>query len=68
VPLSLQLKGVLINPIHPFLNSILSETKDIPLIGVVFYGIFVFYLLACTIKGNAKLGMRLIFMTVHPLK
>ncbi|KAJ3269266.1 hypothetical protein HDV01_001633 [Terramyces sp. JEL0728] len=67
IPVTLQMKGVAINPISPFLNDMLNATAGIPIIGIFLYGLFTFYLLGCVIKGNAKLGMRIIFFTIHPL-
>lgn len=60
-------KMVFNNQIDLFLNNMLNATKEIPLVGIVLYSIFVFYLMACTMKGNAKVGMRLVFFTIHPL-
>ena len=67
IPLSLQLKGLAVNPITPFLNEMLNLTKEIPVVGILLYALFTFYLMACVVKGNAKLGMRLVFFTIHPL-
>jgi LMBR1 domain-containing protein 1 len=67
IPITLQMKGLSINPIAPFLNEMLNMTKDVPILGIGLYSMFIFYLLGCVLKGNAKLGMRLIFFTIHPL-
>ncbi|KAI8927660.1 hypothetical protein BC831DRAFT_451739 [Entophlyctis helioformis] len=67
IPVLLQQRGQAINPVTPFLNDMLKMTQGIPVIGIVLYAVFTFYLLFCVLKGNAKLGMRLIFITVHPL-
>jgi LMBR1 domain-containing protein 1 len=68
IPATLVSQGVGgLNIIDPFLNNMLKLTSDIPVVGIVLYSLFVFYLLACTLKGNAKLGMNLIIITIHPL-
>jgi LMBR1 domain-containing protein 1 len=67
IPITLQMKGLSINPIAPFLNEMLSLTKDVPIVGIALYALFIFYLLGCVMKGNAKLGMRVVFFTIHPL-
>nr|KAJ3422296.1 hypothetical protein HK105_000333 [Polyrhizophydium stewartii] len=67
IPVLLQQRGQAINPITPFLNDMLNMTQDVPIVGIVLYSIFSFYLLFCVLKGNAKLGMRLVFFTIHPL-
>jgi LMBR1 domain-containing protein 1 len=67
IPLTLQLKGQPVTPLDKFLNNMLTLTQDIPIIGICLYALFTFYLLICCIKGEAKLGMRLIFFTIHPL-
>jgi len=57
-------------PFHPFLNDMLSAMdKVFPLFGVIFYGLFAFYLLLCVIKGNFKFGMRVfILFPIHPMR
>lgn len=67
IPQALKNKGQAVNVISPFLNDMLKLTGPVPIVGIVLYSIFVFYLMACVIKGNAKLGMRIIFFTIHPL-
>ncbi|KAI9099418.1 LMBR1-like membrane protein-domain-containing protein [Phlyctochytrium arcticum] len=56
------------NPYSPFLNDFLTSVNKVPFIGTVFYALFAFYLLACVLKGNASLGMRVFFLPIHPLK
>jgi LMBR1 domain-containing protein 1 len=67
IPQTLKSQGVAINPVDGFLNNMLKLTADVPVVGIALYSMFVFYLMACTMKGNAKLGMRLVFFTIHPL-
>lgn len=54
--------------LDPFLNNFFMQVGDVPFIGVVIYAMFSFYLMACVIKGTIKLGMRILFFTVHPMK
>jgi LMBR1 domain-containing protein 1 len=39
-----------------------------PMFGTLFYGIFAMYLFCCTVKGCFKLGMKLLCMSIHPMK
>ncbi|KAI9355736.1 hypothetical protein DFJ73DRAFT_258176 [Zopfochytrium polystomum] len=55
-------------PFSSFLNSFFETVSPVPFIGTAFYALFSFYLLLCVIKGNSKLGMRLFFITIHPLR
>ncbi|KAJ3007426.1 UNVERIFIED_CONTAM: hypothetical protein HDU68_003512, partial [Siphonaria sp. JEL0065] len=55
-------------PYSLFLNDFFSGVSPIPFIGTAFYALFSFYLLLCVIKGNSKLGMRIVFITIHPLR
>jgi LMBR1 domain-containing protein 1 len=56
-----------INVLDPFLNNMLKLTTDIPIVGIALYALFAFYLLACVVKGNYKVGMKVVFFTIHPL-
>ncbi|KAK6093291.1 hypothetical protein MT418_006614 [Batrachochytrium dendrobatidis] len=67
IPSLLQQRGQAVNPVSPFLNDMLNLTQGVPVVGIFLYALFTFYLLFCVLKGNAKLGMRLVFITVHPL-
>ncbi|TPX33356.1 hypothetical protein SmJEL517_g03727 [Synchytrium microbalum] len=55
-------------PISPFLNSFFDSVNQVPFLGIAFYALFAFYLLACVVKGNIKLGMKILFITIHPLR
>lgn len=57
-------------PFNPFLNDMLVAMDNaFPLFGVIFYGLFAFYLLLCVIKGNFKFGMRVfILFPIHPMR
>jgi LMBR1 domain-containing protein 1 len=55
--------------VHAFLNEMLTALDNaFALLGVVAYAVFAFYLLWCTVHGCIKIGMRLVFFTVHPMK
>eukprot|EP00835_Amoeboradix_gromovi_P002561 NODE_148_length_17471_cov_0.413136.p4 type:complete len:396 gc:universal NODE_148_length_17471_cov_0.413136:11616-12803(+) len=57
-------------PLSAFLNDFLSSLNeaDVPFLGTFVYGLFSFWILMCVIKGNSKMGMRILFVAVHPLK
>lgn len=55
--------------ISPFLNVILVSLDDVfALFGVIAYGVLVFYLMWVTFEGQIRLGMRLLFFQIHPVK
>jgi len=54
-------------PITPFLNSYFSFFDFFPLFGVLSVAIFSLYLLFCAIKGCFKVGLRILFFTLHPM-
>jgi len=60
------------NPPSPFLNDFFVATTEnvggFPLFGVVFFAIWSTYLLWCCVKGNFKLGVRLLFIKVYPME
>ncbi|KAI3653386.1 hypothetical protein MP228_001333 [Amoeboaphelidium protococcarum] len=55
-------------PVTPFLNTFFRSTFQAPVFGIVFYGIFVFWLLLCVLKGITKMGVRFLFIEVYPVK
>ncbi|KAJ3055598.1 hypothetical protein HK097_010022 [Rhizophlyctis rosea] len=57
-----------VSPLSPFLNDFFIAVNKVPFLGTAFYALFAFYLLACVVKGTAKLGMRLVFVTLHPMR
>lgn len=61
---------VLIQPAaHPFLNSFFIWMDGVwSLFGTLSFAIFCFYLVACLIKGNTRLGVRFIFLSLYPMK
>jgi len=53
----------------PFLNTVLIEAdRAFPLFGTLLYAVFSFYLLACCIKGEFKVGITIPFFELHPMK
>jgi hypothetical protein len=55
--------------VDSFLNNMLIGAASVaPFFATFLYIIFAFYFFFCIIKGNAKLGMRVFFITIHPLK
>ncbi|GLJ39322.1 hypothetical protein SUGI_0802570 [Cryptomeria japonica] len=61
---------MLINPpISPFLNVVFIKLDDVwGLLGTVAFAFFCFYLLLAVIAGAMVLGLRLVFITIHPMK
>lgn len=56
-------------PISGFLNDYFVVLDDFfPLFGVITYAIFSFYLLLCVVKGAIKMGLRVLFIQIHPMK
>ncbi|KAL3900496.1 MAG: hypothetical protein SGCHY_001290 [Lobulomycetales sp.] len=54
--------------IYPFLNNMFIAMGSIPFLGVAFYAMFSFYLLACVVSGIIKVGMKLFFISIHPME
>ena len=56
-------------PASPMLNDMFIGLDNFfPLFGVSFFGLFCFYLIAITIKGNFTMGLNILFITIHPMK
>lgn len=56
-------------PLVPFLNTyFIWFDQWFPLFGTISVGIFSVYLLACTVKGCFKFGMRCFCFSLHPMK
>jgi LMBR1 domain-containing protein 1 len=55
-------------PLSYFLNTFFASVSPIPVVGITLYGVFVFWLMACVIKGITKMGVRFLFISVHPIK
>jgi LMBR1 domain-containing protein 1 len=55
--------------VNGFLNSFLVDLdRTFALFGVLAYAIFSYYLLWATVKGCFKVGLRLVFFQIHPMK
>ncbi|TXG58802.1 hypothetical protein EZV62_016631 [Acer yangbiense] len=61
---------MLVNPpLHPFLNEVFIKLDDLwGLLGTAAFAFFCFYLLLAVIAGAMMLGLRLVFITIHPMK
>lgn len=56
-------------PESPFLNEAFIELDAVfSLFGTSFFALCCFYLILCVVKGNFKLGMSLVFVTIHPME
>ena len=58
-------------PYAYFLNTLFTDlvNKNVAFFATLIYGMFAFYLLWCTMKGNFKFGLRIPFLfTFHPMK
>jgi len=55
---------------YPFINYMFIAMDGVwQFFGVLFFGIFAYWLLWCVITGNYKWGMRVpLFFTIHPMK
>ncbi|WVZ16841.1 hypothetical protein V8G54_009823 [Vigna mungo] len=55
-------------PLSPFLNEVFIKLDDIwGLLGTAAFAFFCFYLLLAVIAGAMVLGLRLVFITIHPM-
>jgi len=61
---------MLINPpVSPFLNEVFIKLDSVwGLLGTVAFAFFCLYLLLAVIAGAMVLGLRLVFITIHPMK
>ncbi|KAF1898159.1 hypothetical protein Lal_00032924 [Lupinus albus] len=56
-------------PLSPFLNEVFIKLDDVwGLLGTAAFAFFCFYLLLAVIAGAMMLGLRLVFVTIHPMK
>ncbi|GFP94361.1 limr family protein at5g01460 [Phtheirospermum japonicum] len=64
-------------PLSPFLNDVFIKLDDIwgnqenficGLLGTAAFAFFCFYLLLAVIAGAMMLGLKLVFITIHPMK
>ncbi|KZV50640.1 LIMR family protein [Dorcoceras hygrometricum] len=56
-------------PLSPFLNEVFIKLDDVwGLLGTAAFAFFCFYLLLSVVSGAMMLGMKLVFITIHPMK
>ena len=56
-------------PLTPFLNRFFVDLDSaFGLLGTGSFALFCFYLIMCVIKGNVKVGFRLLLWTVYPMR
>ncbi|CAL9113579.1 unnamed protein product [Musa textilis] len=56
-------------PLSPFLNEVFIKLDSIwGLLGTAAFAFFCFYLLLAVIAGEMMLGLKLVFVTIHPMK
>ncbi|XP_071722695.1 LIMR family protein At3g08930-like [Rutidosis leptorrhynchoides] len=56
-------------PLSPFLNEVFIKLDDAwGLLGTGAFAFFCLYLLLAVIAGEMMIGMRLVFITIHPMK
>ncbi|XP_042050095.1 LIMR family protein At3g08930-like isoform X3 [Salvia splendens] len=56
-------------PLSAFLNEVFIKLDDIwGLLGTVAFAVFCFYLLLSVITGAMMIGLKLVFITIHPMK
>lgn len=56
-------------PPSPFLNTFFQYLDGVwSLLGTAVFAIFCFYLVFCVIKGNTRLGLRFLFISLYPMK
>lgn len=59
-------------PAHPFLNNFFvylsTAIPGFSFFGIVFYCLWAYYLLACCIKGNFRLGLRFLCWKIYPME
>nr|D8TFA8.2 RecName: Full=LIMR family protein SELMODRAFT_432208 [Selaginella moellendorffii] len=61
---------MLVNPpAFPFLNQVFIQLDTVGgLLGTTTFAIFCYYLVMSVISGKMHLGMRLLFLSIHPMK
>eukprot|EP00298_Acanthocystis_sp_HF-20_P012449 c19892_g1_i1.p1 GENE.c19892_g1_i1~~c19892_g1_i1.p1 ORF type:complete len:529 (+),score=217.24 c19892_g1_i1:675-2261(+) len=53
---------------HPFLNNLFISLDTNMSLGTFCYGLFAFFLICATIKGNMKVGLRFVCLPIHPMQ
>jgi len=56
-------------PPSTFLNAFFQYLDKVwSLLGTIFFAIFCFYLIFCVIKGNTRLGLKFLLVSLYPMK
>ena len=55
-------------PIFGFIGHLLAAASSFPLLSQVFFGYLVFGLVAATVKGSIKLGLRFLIVPIHVIE
>mmetsp|Transcript_11626 Transcript_11626/g.43063 ORF Transcript_11626/g.43063 Transcript_11626/m.43063 type:complete len:525 (+) Transcript_11626:234-1808(+) len=56
-------------PVTPFLNDLFTSLDQaFGLFGTSAFALFCFYMIMCVVKGNIKVGFRLLLFAVYPMK
>jgi LMBR1 domain-containing protein 1 len=56
-------------PVTPFLNDFFTSLDQaFGLFGTSAFALFCFYMIMCVVKGNIKVGFRLLLFAVYPMK
>ena len=56
-------------PVHPFLNNLLEslENSSVSVIATILLALIGYYMMLAAIKGNVRVGMRVLCFTFYPL-
>ncbi|CAN1134385.1 LIMR family protein At5g01460 [Linum perenne] len=55
-------------PLSPFLNEVFIKLDSVwGLLGTAAFAFFCFYLLLAVVAGSTMLGLRIVFITIHPM-
>ena len=56
-------------PVHPFLNDMLEglEQSKVSVLATIMFAFIGYYMMLAAIKGNVRVGMRLLCFTFYPL-
>ena len=56
-------------PVNPFLNNMLEylEQSKVSVLATIFFALIGYYMMIAAIKGNVRVGMRVLCFTFYPL-
>jgi len=56
-------------PVEPFLNDMLEglETSNVSVVATILFALIGYYMMIAAIKGNVRIGMRVLCFTFYPL-